>query len=523
MLALSGVAMQGLFRNPLADPGLVGVSGGAALGAAVAIVGGSLLGGLPPAIEPYLLSVCAFVGGLIVTAVVYRFGRSDGQTNVATMLLAGVAMTAMAGAGVGLFTYLADDATLRTLTFWNLGSLNGASYPRLWPLLIVAVGVALWLPRRAAALNAMLLGESEARHLGFNVERIKLELVLCTALGVGAAVAAAGLIGFIGLVVPHLMRLLVGPGSSGAAAGLVAGRCQPVVAGRSGGALAAGTGRVADRHRHRTHRCTLLPLSAGTGAFLMLRANNLLVRRGSRTVLADIDIQLHPGQVLGVLGPNGAGKSTLLAALCDELPANEGTVSLDERPLADWPGQDRARRLAVLPQSSSLNFAFSVNEVVGMGRLPHASGRVRDAEIVAQALSAADALHLAGRSYLALSGGERQRVHLARVLAQLWPGAEGQTLLLDEPTSMLDPLHQHTILQAVRDFAGRGAAVLVILHDLNLAARYCDHLLLLQDGRPHAYGTPDEVLTAEALEAVYGLQVLIHRHPERGHPLIIAR
>jgi iron complex transport system ATP-binding protein len=176
-----------------------------------------------------------------------------------------------------------------------------------------------------------------------------------------------------------------------------------------------------------------------------------------------------------------------------------------------------------LPQSSSLNFAFSVNEVVGMGRLPHASGRVRDAQIVAQALSAADALHLAGRSYLALSGGERQRVHLARVLAQLWPGAEGQTLLLDEPTSMLDPLHQHTILQAVRDFAGRGAAVLVILHDLNLAARYCDHLLLLQEGRPHAYGPPDEVLTAQALEAVYGLQVLIQRHPERGHPLIIAR
>jgi iron complex transport system permease protein len=211
VLALSGVAMQGLFRNPLADPGLVGVAGGAALGAAIAIVGGSMIGGLPPALAPYLLSICAFSGGLIVTAVVYRFGRRDGQTNVASMLLAGVALTAMSGAGVGLFTYLADDATLRSLTFWNLGSLNGASYPRLWPLLLVTVGVAVWLPRRASALNALLLGESEARHLGFNVERIKLELVLCTALGVGAAVAAAGLIGFIGLVVPHLMRLLVGP------------------------------------------------------------------------------------------------------------------------------------------------------------------------------------------------------------------------------------------------------------------------------------------------------------------------
>lgn len=211
VLALAGVAMQGLFRNPLADPGLIGVSSGAALGAAIAIVFGASLGGLPEAFAPYLLSACAFAGGLLVTALVYRLGRHNGQTNVATMLLAGVALTALAGALIGLFTYLADDATLRTLTFWNLGSLNGASYPRLWPLLLVTLLVACWLPRRVDALNALLLGESEARHLGFDVERLKVELILCTALGVGAAVAAAGMIGFIGLVVPHLLRLIVGP------------------------------------------------------------------------------------------------------------------------------------------------------------------------------------------------------------------------------------------------------------------------------------------------------------------------
>ncbi len=211
VLALSGVAMQGLFRNPLADPGLVGVSSGAALGAAVAIVGGASLGGLSENIAPYLLSACAFAGGLGVTALVYRLGRRDGQTSVVTMLLAGIALNALAFACIGLFTYLADDATLRTLTFWNLGSLNGASYARLWPLLLITGAVALWLPRRAKALNALLLGESEARHLGFEVEKLKRELVLCTALGVGAAVAAAGLIGFIGLVVPHLVRLVAGP------------------------------------------------------------------------------------------------------------------------------------------------------------------------------------------------------------------------------------------------------------------------------------------------------------------------
>jgi iron complex transport system ATP-binding protein len=255
----------------------------------------------------------------------------------------------------------------------------------------------------------------------------------------------------------------------------------------------------------------------------MLCTRGLEVRRGDRPVLSGIDLELHAGEVLGVLGPNGAGKSTLLAALCGELPAAAGEVTLDGRALAHWPGPVRAQRLAVLPQQSSLNFAFRVEEVVGMGRLPHASGRVRDAEIIAAALLAADAAHLAGRSYLALSGGERQRVHLARVLAQLWPGAQGQTLLLDEPTSMLDPLHQHTTLQAVREFASRGAAVLLIVHDLNLAARYCDRLLLLGEGRPQVLGTPEQVLRAEPLKAVFGLEVLVQRHPERGHPLIVAR
>lgn len=255
----------------------------------------------------------------------------------------------------------------------------------------------------------------------------------------------------------------------------------------------------------------------------MLCVHNLHVLRGKKAVLTAIDLELKPGEVLGVLGPNGAGKSTLLGALCGELQPDQGQVLLDQRELAQWGGAQRAQRLAVLPQHSTLDFAFRVEEVVGMGRLPHHSGRVRDDEIVLEALQAADAAHLQGRSYLALSGGERQRVHLARVLAQLWPGQVGQTLLLDEPTSALDPLHQHITLQAIRAFADRGVAVLVILHDLNLAARYCDRVLLLQGGSPHALDTPEQVLRPESLKAVFGLEVLVQAHPERGHPLIIAR
>lgn len=255
----------------------------------------------------------------------------------------------------------------------------------------------------------------------------------------------------------------------------------------------------------------------------MLRAENLEVRRGACGVLQGIDLQVRAGEIFGVLGPNGAGKSTLLGALSGELAANAGRVLLAGRPLHEWPSRERARRLAVLPQQSSLSFGFPVEEVVAMGRLPHGEGRAADRLIVGQALAAADASHLGGRSYLSLSGGERQRAHLARVLAQLWPGAEGRVLLLDEPTAALDPLHQHSTLQAVRGFAERGAAVLVILHDLNLAARYCDRLLLLHDGQSHLQGSVDTVLQPVPLRDVFGLDVLVQRHPERGHPLVVVR
>lgn len=210
-LALTGAVMQGLFRNPLADPGLIGVSSGAALGAALMIVlGGAILSGLPEALQPYATVVGAFVGGVVTTLLVYRLGQSSHGTSVASMLLAGIAIAAISGAFIGLLSYVADDAMLRTLTFWNMGSLGGASFERVGVLALCCALVWWRLPRQARALNAMLLGESEARHLGVEVERVKRELVLLTALGVGACVAVSGLIGFVGLVIPHLVRLLMG-------------------------------------------------------------------------------------------------------------------------------------------------------------------------------------------------------------------------------------------------------------------------------------------------------------------------
>ena len=211
-LAVSGAVMQGLFRNPLADPSLIGVSSGAALAAVVTIVlGPVLMGGWADALGPFLLPAAAFAGGVGATVLVYRLGTRNGQTSVATMLLAGIAINALAGAGTGLMTFIADDNQLRDLTFWTLGSLGGATWTQLAVVGPCLLGGMVAAPLLARPLNALLLGEGEAFHLGIDTERTKKQVVTLAALVVGAAVAVSGVIGFIGLVVPHLLRLAVGP------------------------------------------------------------------------------------------------------------------------------------------------------------------------------------------------------------------------------------------------------------------------------------------------------------------------
>ena len=210
-LAVAGAMMQGLFRNPLADPGLVGVSSGAALGAVLMIVMGERLAVLEPLRGPLLVPMAALAGAWTVTFVILKLGSQGGTTSVATLLLAGIAINAFVGAVIGLCTFLADDAQLRSLNFWMLGSLGAASWGALWMTLPFCAILLFAAPRSARPLNALCLGESEAGHLGFHPQRLKLKVVLLTSIGVGGCVAQTGMIGFIGLVVPHLLRLSIGP------------------------------------------------------------------------------------------------------------------------------------------------------------------------------------------------------------------------------------------------------------------------------------------------------------------------
>ena len=237
-----------------------------------------------------------------------------------------------------------------------------------------------------------------------------------------------------------------------------------------------------------------------------------------RWLLTGVDVALQAGEVLVVVGPNGAGKSTLLGVLSGDRRPDTGTVALDDRPLDAWRAAPLARRRAVLPQRSTVSFGFTAGEVVAMGRAPWAvdGDPDRDRAVVAASAERTGVTHLLARPFPTLSGGEQARVALARVLAQ-----DTDVLLLDEPTAALDLRHQELVMAVARDRATAGAAVVVVLHDLGLAAAHADRVLLLQDGRVRAVGAPTQVLTAEVLSEVYEHPVEVLIHPRDGSLVIL--
>jgi iron complex transport system permease protein len=248
-LAASGAALQGIFRNPLADPGLIGTSSGAAVGAA-----GMIMLGVAPLGSMFTMPVAAFAGALVLTSLVYMLSRHNGRTEVVTLILTGVALNAIAGAFIGLMVFYATDAQLRSITFWTLGSLGGSTWRLVYATVPFVLGGVVLLMTTRRALNLMILGEREAFHLGVTTERLRLIVIGLSALVAGAVVSAIGIIGFVGLMVPHLIRLLLGPDNR-----------------------------------------TLLPASALSGAILLLAADLI-----ARTLLTPLELPL--GIVTAMIG-----------------------------------------------------------------------------------------------------------------------------------------------------------------------------------------------------------------------------
>jgi len=253
----------------------------------------------------------------------------------------------------------------------------------------------------------------------------------------------------------------------------------------------------------------------------VLSIEGLSVSYGKRRVLQDVSLSVKSGQVLALIGPNGSGKSTLIRAVSGVVPVAGGNIHVDGRAVSDLSTPERARYLAVVPQAHNMPPAFSVYESILLGRTPYLGwmGRAgdQDHERVRYALERTQMLPLADRLVGELSGGEQQRVLLARALAQDTP-----VMLLDEPTTHLDLQHRESLVNLVRELAlGKNLAVLMVLHDLNMASLYADRISLLVEGRIQATGSPAEVLTESTLSHVYNMPVHIIPHPEYGNPLIL--
>ncbi|WP_058834138.1 heme ABC transporter ATP-binding protein [Luteimonas abyssi] len=247
-----------------------------------------------------------------------------------------------------------------------------------------------------------------------------------------------------------------------------------------------------------------------------LAIEQVTVRIDGRTILDAVDLHLAHGTLTALVGPNGAGKSTLLAVASGDLAPAGGRIQLAGTALSAWKARPLARERSVLPQDHAVRFGFSVREVVAMGRLPHAPDPAVDARIVDAALIDADIVHLTERDVQTLSGGEASRTAFARVLAQTTP-----VVFLDEPTAALDLQHQESVLRIARGLADAGACVVVVLHDLNLAAGHADRIVMLHGGAIAADGSPREVLTQATIERVYAQPVLVLEHPTRGVPLVV--
>jgi iron complex transport system ATP-binding protein len=255
---------------------------------------------------------------------------------------------------------------------------------------------------------------------------------------------------------------------------------------------------------------------------IMLSIDDLTIRYEARTVLRGVSLDVHAGEVLALIGPNGVGKSTLLHACSGTLKPIGGRVLIDGRDAQRLRVEERAKLIAVVPQAVRLPEVFNVGETVLMGRTPYLGwlGResAADRSAVQAALERTATLDLADRPLGELSGGEQQRVMIARALAQ-----SARILLLDEPTAHLDLKHQANVLSLVGDLAHReNYAVLIALHDLNLAAQYADRVALLSNGAVAAIGSPEAVLTAENLSPAYGLHITVYEHPAHGAPLVHA-
>ena len=516
-----GRSLQALLGNPLADPHLLGVSAGAAVAGAIALMAGA------DPVSP-IVPLAAFVGALATVAAVFVVARSAGRTSPYAILLVGVVCNALGAAAIMLVNAIASYTQAQGVLFWIMGSLSAQSYGLVAVAGLYALAGAAVLLRHAHHLNLLAAGEEGALTLGVEVEAVRRAVFLASSLLVGAAVAVSGMISFVGLIVPHVLRLAPRSRSAPLAAGVVPRRRGLARVGGHAGPHRVRAERAAGRRRDGAARRPVLPVAVAaqpaTGrivSILVGRGGELRLRRplragcGRRGGRSRRDRRAdRPERRRQVDAGALAGRRRAPGA---------GVVRLDGRPLADWSRRERARRIALVPQDPRVEFPYTVLEVVLMGRAPH---------LPALALPRGRATSRSSRERARSARGRRTsrraastRCRAASASACSWRARwrrSRRVLLLDEPTTHLDLRHQTGLHDIARQRCRQdGLGVLSVLHDLNLAAAYCDRLVLLAAGRVVCAGPPADVLEAGTLEAVFGTRVWVGRHGVTAAPVVL--
>lgn len=554
MLALSGLLMQVLLKNPLADPYILGISGGAGLGGVLMAV---TLGGFAAS---WVMSAGAGIGAIAVVLLVFGLNQRSGLQSLDRLLLTGVAVSSVSTALVSLLLTFSGSDVFRGLVFWLLGELNGQNA---YALLLGWCVMLLCCMPLARAMNAMVLGDDMASTLGVPVQQLRLGLYWLAALATGVAVAAGGMIGFVGLVVPHAMRLLLGADNRllipavavaggvfltaadcvarsllapiqlpvGVVTALVGGpifiwllhrsglRVQRLKAIGSSSYLADGLGSNVDQS---SSMDTFQARSLSPNSMPLLSVSDFSLRMDTRLVCDSLHWAGQAGQVWAVIGNSGIGKSTwmrALAGLQNEWCQQSGVIAYQGKSLAGMPLAERACHLAWMPQSDQVPFPCTARERVLAGLHPHGKPfsweSRQDLQEVSQALARVNLKGVEARMLDSLSGGERRRVSLAAAMVQGTP-----IVLLDEPLGQLDWKHQIELAGLFKPWAiQRNGLMVWVTHDPNLALRYSTHVLAFCADGQVVQGAAEQVLTPSILSHVYGCPVTSEHSPALHFPI----
>ena len=498
-LAASGAIIQTVMSNPLAAPNIIGVNSGA--GFFVAACSALLPAGLAVKLSP----LAAFLGAFSCVMLVLLIAEKAGSSRI-VLVLAGVAISGMFGAGTDTVVTLVPDA-LTGYSDFRIGGLANVTMeqvaPAMWVILLCLAGMLLL----SNELDVLTLGSDTAQSLGLPVKRIRVLALAAAAALAGAAVSFSGLLGFVGLIVPHMVRRLIGSEARNLLLGCALG-----------GAALLTLCDIAARLLFAPYELpvgivlsfaggALLPVAAHSekGASDVIALKDLTVGYHGEALLSQVNLEFPQGQVTVLLGPNGCGKSTLLRTVLGLLPPLSGEIFYDGEPISSLSGGAVARKAAYMAQNHTVP-SIVAQRMVLHGRFPYLSFprkyRKEDHEAVRRALETAGGLDLSNRPMQELSGGQRQKVYLAMALAQ-----ETGTILMDEPTTWLDIRHQLEVMATARALAESGRAVGLVSHDLCLALRTADRVAVLAQGALQMAAPPEEAFASGVLDLAFGVQV----------------